>query len=249
MLRGIETGASLTPELTGSAHGPALKRPECDARIQQLDYIGQEEAAGQPLFLDLRPASLFARGFIPGSINTSSADCLQLLSRFPEFNGQSCYVIAASAVNRHAARASLESCRGIRVAGWLRPEVIRQWARTRGELACLEELEPDRLAIRIAAWKTVVLDVRDYDSFAAGHIPEALHISLLSLRDSVSGLPEGTPLSLVCNSGERAGFAASLLRKMGYTNLAILRGGFKAYAERGLPVARHAIAPLDYTRS
>lgn len=235
----------MTPELTSSVRGLLSKRTDCDARVAQLDCIELEQAAGQPLFLDLRPPSLFARGFIPGSINTSSPDCLQLLSRLPEFSGQSCYVIAASAVNRHAARNSLGSYPGIRVVGWLRPEIVRQWGRRRGGLGSLEELEPDRVAIRVAAWKTVVLDVRDRQSFAAGHIPDALHISLPTLRGSIAGLPQETSLSVVCEAGDRAGFAASLLWKMGFTNLAILRGGFKAYAERGLPVARHSIPPVN----
>ena len=245
MLRGISLGASLTPELTRSVRGLLSKRAEDCGRIPQLDFVGPEEATGGPLFLDLRPASLFARGFIPGSINVTSSDCLRLFSQLPEFVRRPCYVIAASAVNRHAARVSLEKHAEIQVAGWLRPDVVREWGRKRGALAYFEELDPDALAVRMAAWKTVVLDVRSAHSFAAGHVPDALHISLDILRDSIAGLPAETSLSLVCDSGERAGFAASLLGRIGYANVAIVRGGFRAYAERGLPVVRHHITTVN----
>lgn len=235
----------MTPELSRGVRGFVPRRTEQDERIPQLDFVGPGPAAGTPLFLDLRPASLFARGFIPGSINVPTADCLHTFGELPEFAGRPCYVIAASPVQRHAARNTFGHHRGIRVAGWLTPDVIREWSRKRGELMCFEEVAADTLAVRIASWKTVVLDIRNSSSFEAGHVPHALHITPDILSGSLTGLPSETSLSLLCDSGARAGFAASLLCRMGYTNIAIVRGGFQAYARLGLPIVRRSAVVVN----
>lgn len=101
----------------------------------------------------------------------------------------------------------------------------------------IEHIDADTLAIRIAAWKTVVVDVRDAISFHAARIPEAILIPLEELTSALRGLPLETSLSLVCESGEQSNRAATLLWDTGYRNIAVLQGGFASYVERGLPVA------------
>jgi rhodanese-related sulfurtransferase len=44
------------------------------------------------------------------------------------------------------------------------------------------------------------------------------------------------PLILACASGGRSALAAETLQQMGYTQVAHLDGGLKAWRERGLPV-------------
>ena len=230
----------MTPEMTNCLR--RSKRCVDTRAVSQLERISQEKATAQPLFLDMRAPSLFARGFIPGSINVPSMDCLAIIGSRSECSGQSVYVIASSALKRQGERRLVERYSGIQVHGWLKPEVVREWSRTRGDLATIEELEPDRLAVRVAAWKTVVLDVREESAFAQAHIPEALHIPLDNISHSVAGLPERTSISVVCETGEKAGFAGSLLSRLGYGEVAILRGGFRAYVDARLPIARRNVA-------
>lgn len=42
---------------------------------------------------------------------------------------------------------------------------------------------------------------------------------------------------LYCASGGRSALAATTLRQLGYADVAHLDGGFKAWTERGLPIA------------
>jgi len=74
-----------------------------------------------------------------------------------------------------------------------------------------------------------VLDVRQDDEFAAGHLPGAAHVELGALRDTVPGLPSRS-LVVMCGHGERAMTAASLLARSGRHDLAVLLGGPQDWA-------------------
>ncbi len=50
----------------------------------------------------------------------------------------------------------------------------------------------------------------------------------------------GRRVILHCASGGRSALAADLLQQMGYTNVAHLDGGIKAWSEAGRPVTRRA---------
>jgi rhodanese-related sulfurtransferase len=101
----------------------------------------------------------------------------------------------------------------------------------------IENIDADTLAVRLAAWKTLVVDVRDATEFRAARIPEAIQIPLHELTLGLRGLPLGTSLSLVCQTGEQAILAARLLWELGYRKLAVLTDGFAGYVQRGLPVS------------
>ena len=85
----------------------------------------------------------------------------------------------------------------------------------------------------------VLLDVREKDAFAAGHIPGARHLprGQLELRVNTE-LPDPTRRILVCcEFGYISTLAAATLRELGYTQAAALDGGLKAWREKGLPLA------------
>jgi rhodanese-related sulfurtransferase len=85
----------------------------------------------------------------------------------------------------------------------------------------------------------VLLDVREKEAFAAGHIPGARHLprGQLELRVN-SELPDPTERILVCcEFGQISTLAAATLRELGYTHAAALDGGIKAWRESGLPLS------------
>lgn len=88
----------------------------------------------------------------------------------------------------------------------------------------------------------VVLDVREADEFAAGHLPGAVLVPRGLLEFKLSTSPElgGRDLKVVlyCKSGGRAALAAVAMREMGYLNVQSIAGGFDAWAAAGHPVAR-----------
>ncbi len=76
-----------------------------------------------------------------------------------------------------------------------------------------------------------VLDVRQATEFAAGHLPGAAHVELGALTDQAD-LPAG-PLAVICGHGERAMTAASLLARLGRTDVSVVDGGTSAWAAAG----------------
>lgn len=65
-----------------------------------------------------------------------------------------------------------------------------------------------------AAAGALLLDVREPDEYASGHIPGSLNYPLSTLQSS---LPEkGHPLFVYCHSGARSARAASWLKARGY---------------------------------
>lgn len=112
--------------------------------------------------------------------------------------------------------------------------------------ATLENLTPDQVEAEMAAGALLV-DVRDAgERAAAGAIPGSLHASRGMLEfqaDPASPLhkPELDPnrrVILHCASGGRSALAAMTLRQLGYTDVAHLDGGFKAWVAAGKPVDR-----------
>ena len=84
----------------------------------------------------------------------------------------------------------------------------------------------------------VLLDVREKDAFAAGHIPGAQHLPRGQLELRVNKeLPDPTQRILVCcEFGQISTLAAATLRDMGFGQTAALDGGIKAWRESGLPL-------------
>jgi rhodanese-related sulfurtransferase len=88
----------------------------------------------------------------------------------------------------------------------------------------------------------VLLDVREADEFAAGHLSGAVHISRGMLEFKFSANPALQPrdlkIVLYCKTSGRAALSAVALHEMGYLNVQSLAGGFDAWAAAGKPVVK-----------
>lgn len=95
----------------------------------------------------------------------------------------------------------------------------------------------------------VLIDVREADEYAAGHIPGAVHISRGMLEFRVSGTPElatrDIPIVLYCKTSGRAALAAAALQEMGYLQVQSIAGGFDAWVAAGKSVAKPAMPSFD----
>ena len=74
----------------------------------------------------------------------------------------------------------------------------------------------------------LLLDVREADEYAEGHIPDAKNVRLQALRDVLEEIDPDTPLYVYCQSGGRSFKAATVLRGVGFTNVTDL-GGINRY--------------------
>jgi NADPH-dependent 2,4-dienoyl-CoA reductase/sulfur reductase-like enzyme/rhodanese-related sulfurtransferase len=77
--------------------------------------------------------------------------------------------------------------------------------------------------------KTLLLDVREDDERAAGHIPGSKHIPLGQLRDRLAELPKDRTILAHCQSGQRSYYACRVLSQHGY-DCVNLAGSFKTWS-------------------
>lgn len=91
----------------------------------------------------------------------------------------------------------------------------------------------------------VLIDVREADEYAAGHLPGAVHISRGMLEFKLSSNPElsarDLAIVLYCKTSGRAALAACALHDMGYLNVQSISGGFDAWAAAGKPVVKPSL--------
>lgn len=88
----------------------------------------------------------------------------------------------------------------------------------------------------------VLLDVRETDEYASGHIPGAIHISRGLLEFKLSNDPSFSArdmkIVLYCKNSGRAALASKALHEMGYLHVQSISGGFDAWAAAGEPIAK-----------
>lgn len=85
-----------------------------------------------------------------------------------------------------------------------------------------------------------VIDVREAEEFAAGHLPEAKNVPLAKLSDRISEIErfKDKPVIVCCASGMRSGKACGELRKLGFAKIHNLSGGIDAWVGAGYPVKK-----------
>jgi len=88
--------------------------------------------------------------------------------------------------------------------------------------------------------KFILVDVREDNEWAQGHVPGAVHMGRgIIERDIEARVPDtGTKLVLYCGGGFRSALVAENLQKMGYTNVESMDGGWKGWVSSGLPTAK-----------
>jgi rhodanese-related sulfurtransferase len=81
-----------------------------------------------------------------------------------------------------------------------------------------------------------LIDVREPDEFASGHVPGAVNLPMSTLGEHLDELPEG-PFDVICQMGGRSARVVEALtaRGMDATNV---EGGTGAWAEAGYDIER-----------
>ena len=88
--------------------------------------------------------------------------------------------------------------------------------------------------------RAVVVDVREPEEFAAGHVTGAKNVPLAQLEQKlpVAVKNKSLPLLLVCATGARANRAVATAKKLGYEQAQAVAGGLKSWKDANLPVEK-----------
>jgi thiosulfate/3-mercaptopyruvate sulfurtransferase len=125
---------------------------------------------------------------------------------------------------------------------------------------------PAELSAMLTSPGTVVIDTRDPDAYAAGHLPSAVNIRdiftylAMSTPDGVAAMRDkfaeifgaaglsGEETAVIYEQSMNSGFGQScrgyvLLRYLGYPKVKVLHGGYEAWVAEGLPTTTEVPTP------
>jgi len=102
----------------------------------------------------------------------------------------------------------------------------------------IDEVDPAAVRERLQSG-ALVIDVRQDEEWAGGHLPGARHVPKSHIESRIEGAApdKTTPVVLYCASGQRSAWAArTLIEDLGYQNVASMTGGFTLWKDRGYEV-------------
>jgi rhodanese-related sulfurtransferase len=91
---------------------------------------------------------------------------------------------------------------------------------------------------KLESGRARLIDVREDSEWVAGHARGAQHLGKGVIeRDIEQQVPDkNAELILYCGGGFRSALSADNLQRMGYTNVASMAGGWRAWQAAGAPV-------------
>jgi hydroxyacylglutathione hydrolase len=187
--------------------------------------------------LDVRPGEQFAASHVPGSVNialsgqfASWAGALLGLAARPVLIAES--QEAVSEARMRLARIGLEDARGYLHGG------IEAWSQAGLPVSTLPQISVELLSDRLRGNGLQVLDVRREPEWEVGHIAGATWWPLDNFKVAPPEVDRNLPIAVHCKGGYRSMIASSLLERAGFKNVINVVGGFDAWQQAKLPVAK-----------
>jgi len=146
---------------------------------------------------------------------------------------------AVSEARMRLARIGLEDAQGYLKGG------IEAWNKAGLALATLSQITIESLNDRLPGSALQVLDVRREPEWEAGHIAGATWWPLDNFKVAPPEIDRNLPVAVHCKGGYRSMIACSLLQRAGFTNVLNLVGGFDAWQQANLPVAKEKEKPVE----
>jgi thiosulfate sulfurtransferase len=81
----------------------------------------------------------------------------------------------------------------------------------------------------IAERSIVIIDARDQESYAKGHIENAIHLTATALQDFCKKTEQVTPILVYCYHGISSQSVAQYLVDQGFSEVYSLAGGFEKW--------------------
>jgi rhodanese-related sulfurtransferase len=96
----------------------------------------------------------------------------------------------------------------------------------------------------LAEQDVILLDVRQPDEYAAGHLEGSFNVPLREVTQNLNLLPDtDATIVVICKVGGRSMLASTVLQLLGYQNIKVLSGGFDAWAAADMPSVPEAFVP------
>ena len=123
--------------------------------------------------------------------------------------------------------------RGLAELEWATPTVAPQ----------IDEVSVADAESTIATANGCLVDVREPEEFAQGHVPGALNVPQAELATRLDELPRDRPILTICRSGGRSLRSAQFLKQAGIQDVKSVADGTDGWSESGRPISTTDDAP------
>jgi len=204
--------------------------------INPLSPAAFEAAANETaaVVIDTRDAQIFAKGFIPNSINIGidGSFAVWVGALVPDLK-QEILIVADEGreeeVITRLARVGYDYCIGYLKGGF------ESWKSDGREIDTITSITTEELANIIEKEGQVdILDVRKNSEYLSEHVIDAENAPLDYINDSMTKVNKDKTYYVHCAGGYRSMVFNSILKARGYDNLIDIKGGFDAIKDSGL---------------
>lgn len=101
-------------------------------------------------------------------------------------------------------------------------------------------VSPSEAVVIMNKDETVIVDVREPNEFAEGHIQGAINMPFSKIGERAAELDphKNAPIIVNCQSGTRSLAAGKKLTELGFTQVYELKGGLFAWKDQNLPMSK-----------
>ncbi len=198
---------------------------------EAFEIIANETGA---LMLDTRDAEVFAKGFIPNSIN------IGLDGNFAQWVGEMIPDIKQEILLITDPGKEEETITRLSRVGYdftigFLKNSFSSWKESGKDFETIARISPQQLEAEYKMGQPLVFDVRKKSEFLSEHVLGAINVPLNEINQHLAQFPKNKPLILHCAGGYRSMIAASILKQRGWKDFSDVRGGFAQITETTVP--------------
>ncbi|ANU09872.1 MBL fold metallo-hydrolase [Planococcus antarcticus DSM 14505] len=177
--------------------------------------------------LDLRPSSSFGNGYIPGTINIPFNKSFANWAGWIVDYKEPLYLL----LEPESIDLVFEALHSIGIDGVAGYADVSNIIQEVNQLDSYTSVSPDQAKKMIEDGEGNILDVRSQSEYDEGHIEQADHIMVGTLKNRLEEVNANKTVIVQCQSGARSAIATSILKANGIDNLVNLTGGYLKWKE------------------
>ena len=198
---------------------------------EAFEIIANETGA---LMLDTRDAEVFAKGFIPNSIN------IGLDGNFAQWVGEMIPDVKQEILLITDPGKEEETITRLSRVGYdftigFLKNSFSSWKESGKDFETIARISPQQLEAEYKMGQPLVFDVRKKSEFLSEHVLGAINVPLNEINQHLAQFPKNKPFFLHCAGGYRSMIAASILKQRGWKDFSDVRGGFAQITETTVP--------------
>ena len=198
---------------------------------KEFENVAEENAA---LLLDTRNNGVFAKGFIPQSINIGiDGDFAPWVGSLIANVKQPILIICEIGQEEETvtrlSRVGFDNLLGHLAGGF------DAWLNAGNEVDTINRISAEQFEQEIKTSESKIIDLRKETEYSAEHIDNAYNKPLAAINDWVKDIDSKKHFYIHCAGGYRSMIAASILEARGFRNFTEIEGGFNAISKTNIP--------------